>query len=115
MDKGKYKGLLLKEKEKLMKYLKKQVEEEKRIGDEWNSPKDFEEWAYFTYVENDLSIKARQKLNRLKEINEALKRIENGKFGVCESCGGVIESERLELIPWTRYCSTCARRNPKES
>ncbi len=114
MDLQKYRTLLLKEREKLTKYLKKQVEEEKRLGDEWNSPKDFEEWAYFTYVENDLSIKARQKLSRLKEVNEALKRLEDGKFGICESCGGNIEPERLELIPWTRYCSKCARRHPEE-
>jgi len=114
MDLQKYRELLLKEQEKLEKYLKKQLEEEKKLGEEWNSPKDFEEWAYFTYTENDLSVKAREKLNRLKEIKEALKRIQNRKYGICESCGKEIEPERLELIPWTRYCSKCARRHPEE-
>lgn len=114
MDLQKYRELLLKEQKKLMEYLKKQLEVEERLGDEWNSPKDFEEWAYFTYAENDLSIKARQKLNRLREIKEALKRIEKGSYGICESCGSQIEPERLELIPWTRYCSKCARRQPEE-
>ncbi len=114
MDLQKYRKLLLKEQEKIEKYLKKKLEEEKKLGEEWNSPKDFEEWAYFTYTENDLSVKARGKLNRLKEIKEALKRIEKGKYGICESCGKEIEPERLELIPWTRYCSKCARRHPEE-
>lgn len=114
MDLEKYKAMLLKEQEKLLSNLKKHLEEEKELGEEWNSPKDVEEWAYVTYAENDLSVKASQKLRRLKEIKEALERIENGKYGICESCGNEIEDERLDLIPWTRYCSKCARRYPEE-
>jgi len=40
----------------------------------------------------------------LYEINEALQRIENGTYGICELTGRAIERARLEAIPYTRYC-----------
>ncbi len=39
----------------------------------------------------------------LVEIQQALKRIETGEFGICEGLGIPIEKKRLEAIPWTRY------------
>jgi len=43
----------------------------------------------------------------LQAIDEALRRIKNGTFGVCLDCGEVISEVRLEVIPWTRSCITC--------
>jgi DnaK suppressor protein len=43
----------------------------------------------------------------LQAIEEALKRIEEGTFGVCRDCGEPIASARLSAIPWTRVCITC--------
>jgi RNA polymerase-binding protein DksA len=45
--------------------------------------------------------------NLLGEINEALKRISQGVFGVCERCGKTIIKARLNVIPFTRYCVKC--------
>jgi RNA polymerase-binding transcription factor DksA len=39
----------------------------------------------------------------LTEVDQALKRIEQGSYGICELTGEVITKERLEAIPWTRY------------
>lgn len=39
----------------------------------------------------------------LYEVEEALKRIEKGTFGVCEITGNPIPKARLEAIPWTRF------------
>jgi RNA polymerase-binding protein DksA len=44
----------------------------------------------------------------LIEIDEALERIENGKYGICEVNGEPIPKARLEAIPWARYCINCA-------
>jgi DnaK suppressor protein len=38
----------------------------------------------------------------LQEIDEALERIEEGTYGVCEHTGEPIEPKRLEAIPWAR-------------
>jgi RNA polymerase-binding protein DksA len=43
------------------------------------------------------------------EINDALNRIENGTYGICEGSGESIPKQRLQAIPWTRYCVACAR------
>ncbi len=45
----------------------------------------------------------------LTEIQEALKRIVNGTFGICEGLGILIEENRLKAIPWTRYSMEYAR------
>jgi RNA polymerase-binding transcription factor DksA len=42
------------------------------------------------------------------EATEALRRIGNGTFGVCEQCGAKIPIARLDAIPYTRYCLECA-------
>lgn len=52
-------------------------------------------------------------LNRLgsqiTEVEKALKRIENGTFGICTSCGKAINSERLEALPYAEHCISCQR------
>lgn len=43
----------------------------------------------------------------LKHIDEALKRIEKGDYGICVNCGHTISEERLEAVPHTQYCVPC--------
>lgn len=40
----------------------------------------------------------------LQEIDEALQRIQEGTFGICEGTGEPISKARLEAKPWARYC-----------
>jgi len=44
----------------------------------------------------------------LVEIDEALSRIEDGTYGICQGRGEQIPKERLKAIPWARYCVACA-------
>jgi RNA polymerase-binding transcription factor DksA len=46
----------------------------------------------------------------LKEIEEAFARVENGSYGTCLGCGKPVPGERLEILPYTRYCVACQRR-----
>lgn len=46
----------------------------------------------------------------LQEIQQALVRIDQGRFGQCEDCGGPIARQRLQALPYTRYCIECARK-----
>src|SRR5215211_9204611 len=43
----------------------------------------------------------------LQAIEEALRRIEKGTYGICRDCGEEIAPARLNAIPWTRVCITC--------
>ena len=53
--------------------------------------------------------------DKLIEVDEALDRIENGIFGICEECEESIALKRLEVIPNTRYCIRCKESLEKES
>ncbi len=43
----------------------------------------------------------------LDQIADALKRIEDGTFGICEGCHESIPKKRLEAFPSARYCVEC--------
>ena len=43
----------------------------------------------------------------LQAIDEALRRIDQGVYGVCRDCGEPIAEPRLTAIPWTRVCISC--------
>ena len=45
----------------------------------------------------------------LASIDDALKRIEDGTYGICTNCGRPISEERLEALPWAELCIDCAR------
>jgi DnaK suppressor protein len=45
----------------------------------------------------------------IAEIDAALKRIEEGSFGVCGRCGSTIAEERLEAMPYATKCIECKR------
>ena len=47
----------------------------------------------------------------LDDIEAALRRIEKGDFGSCESCRKKMSAERLRAMPWARYCIQCQSRN----
>ncbi len=46
----------------------------------------------------------------LDEVAAALRRIDEGSYGVCEVCGEPIGAERLSAIPWARLCIDDQRR-----
>ncbi len=43
----------------------------------------------------------------LQNVESALNRIQEGRFGRCVSCGKEISTKRLEAVPWARYCIHC--------
>jgi len=49
----------------------------------------------------------------LRAIDGALRRIDDGTFGVCETCGQAISEERLEAIPYATQCIDCRRKGER--
>jgi RNA polymerase-binding transcription factor len=43
----------------------------------------------------------------LQLVEEALKRINEGEYGVCTHCGKEVQPKRLEAVPWARHCIIC--------
>ena len=50
----------------------------------------------------------------LNLIDEALRKIEEGKFGVCEVCSKVISQKRLLAVPYAKYCIKCQSEEEKK-
>ncbi|MCX5710121.1 MAG: TraR/DksA family transcriptional regulator [Candidatus Omnitrophica bacterium] len=48
------------------------------------------------------------------ELDDALKRIEEGTFGVCEDCKALIAKNRLKAVPHTRLCVKCQEKREKK-
>lgn len=51
---------------------------------------------------------------KLKMINEALKRIYEKTYGICEICGEYIQEGRLKIIPYARFCIDCKTKEEKK-
>lgn len=51
----------------------------------------------------------------LTEIDEALERIKQGSFGLCEECQESIPKARLQALPYARHCVACARKLQQSS
>jgi len=45
--------------------------------------------------------------NQLFLIDEALRRLDEGTWGICAACGRGIPEQRLDAIPWARTCYGC--------
>lgn len=43
----------------------------------------------------------------LHHLNEALKRIKDGGYGICRTCGGEISEDRLKAVPHATQCIAC--------
>ena len=67
-------------------------------------PQDFEETAVdFLETQQEQSIDVNERA-LLTEVEAALKRIEDGTYGKCITCGDAIPEKRLEAIPWASRC-----------
>src|SRR5215472_2898517 len=63
------------------------------------SQQSHEEWIFLN--RNTLEMKL------LREVEDALRRIERGTYGICHECEEEISSKRLDAVPWAKYCVTC--------
>src|SRR6201998_826935 len=58
-----------------------------------------EEWIFLNRNTIDMKL--------LREISDALHRIDNDTYGVCPECEEPISTKRLDAVPWARFCVTC--------
>ncbi len=60
-----------------------------------------------------LKLKGRER-KLLKKIDEAIEKIDNGTYGICDSCGEEINIKRLEARPVTTMCIECKTEQEEE-
>jgi DnaK suppressor protein len=62
-----------------------------------------------TFILND------REREKLLAVDDALQRIKEKTYGICESCEGEIQLGRLKVLPFTRLCVRCQEENEKEA
>jgi len=107
-----YKETLLLRKAELEKILNTLSSEIKDINKcEINDEADFA--AASMDSSRDYQIFLNQK-KELEEINYALKKIDEGTYGICEMCEDPIQEARLKIKPYAKYCIICREIIEKE-
>ncbi len=105
VDIKKFKKALEERKEQIEKNLKNIQEEMNSLrGVDLNDEADYASISTDRLIEDALTTKQQKEL---KEIDEALKKIENGTYGICEMCEEAISIERLQVKPQAKYCIVC--------
>ena len=51
---------------------------------------------------------------QLRQVGEALDRLDTGEYGYCVTCGDPIEAKRLQSVFWTQYCLLCREKASSE-
>lgn len=69
--------------------------------------------AYNRQLEGELG---EQEWQKLKQVDMAIEKIGEGNYGVCAQCESTIPVARLEVVPYTEFCTQCLsemEKNPK--
>lgn len=111
MDKDttdKMKELLLAQKREILDTLVATNADFRAIVEEMD-PKDFADVASDDIDRKMLEALGTQDIKRLRAIDAALSRIQQGKYGLCMKCGKKIPTERLTAIPYAVLCIDCQK------
>ena len=98
---------LIEEKNDILASIEKDVKEDITEVESENVIGDIVDEANNIYELQVLSKLTEKEQEKLEEINEALKRIEDGVYGKCVVCGREIEEKRIKAIPWAKKCVNC--------
>ncbi len=63
--------------------------------------------AVRNYSKNVMLAVSENESRQLALVDEALLRVEDNEYGVCQNCEKDINPKRLAAIPWARYCLNC--------
>jgi DnaK suppressor protein len=63
------------------------------------SQQSHEEWLFLNRNSLEKSL--------LRDVEEALERVEQGVYGVCQECDEAISAKRLQALPWAKFCVRC--------
>jgi DnaK suppressor protein len=105
--KGYFKGVLSRRLGALISDEKKSVDEFSDMQEESPDPVDQASME----SDRDFNLRIRERESRLiAKITDALSRIEDGTYGICEKCGKPISVERLKVRPVTTLCIRCKKK-----
>jgi len=111
-EKDEFRKLLVAKKESITRKLTETITESKEM--ESNVAQDLVDKAETSYTKEFLLSLSDGERDQLLLIDEALKRLEHGEFGVCQVCSKEIGAKRIVAIPWTPLCIDCQEKAEAE-
>lgn len=112
-EKEYFKKKLLERKQKILEKLTELDTESKEV--ETNIAQDVVDKAESSYTKEFLLSLSDAERSQLFLIDNALKRLQRGEFGICQMCQKEIGKKRLEVVPWTPYCIDCQEKAEEET
>jgi DnaK suppressor protein len=85
-----------------------QLEQMGHFGTGMSFDEGFADSGQVTAERGEVEALANSLVETLTEIEDALKKFDEGTYGVCENCGNPIPDVRLEAKPAARLCINCA-------
>lgn len=117
----KFKGYLITQKEKVLREIKN-LRDENLNRSQKDASGDLSGYAFHLAdmatdnYDREFSLGlADNELKTLRSIDDALNRIEEGTFGICEGCDKPIAKRRLMALPHTRFCLDCMSEEEKSN
>jgi len=106
------KEMLLERKRKLWIELRNELFE--KLGREYHTQfetaMDYEDQAFADLLEDTGLTIADIRREELTRMDEAMRKLDEGTYGICEDCGEEIEEGRLRVVPYALYCIKCQGR-----
>jgi DnaK suppressor protein len=106
-----FRNLLAEHKRRLWTDLRADIFQQsgEEIHSQYDIPQDIGERSILDLLSDAGLAVADIRRQQLTQLEEAERRVEQGTYGKCESCGEPIGIERLRLVPFTPYCVDCQR------
>ena len=101
----KLRELLLAHRQEILNLYERDLRAGQEAGDE--SADDIVDRANSAYSREFLFSLTGGERDLLQEIEAALMKLDQGSYGICESCRNEIVAARLQAVPWARYCIDC--------
>lgn len=105
----KLKKVLVDKKRKMWNELREEIFNKlgKEYHKQFDSPQDLEEQSLIDLIEDTGIAVADMRREELTKMDEAITKLEDGTYGVCESCESEIDENRLKVVPLTTCCVKC--------
>lgn len=112
-EKEYFKKKLLERKQKILEKLTELDTESKEV--ETDIAQDVVDKAESSYTKEFLLSLSDAERSQLFLIDNALKRLQRGEFGICQMCQKEVGKKRLEVLPWTPFCIDCQQKAEQET
>ena len=105
-------NLLAEQKRKLWAALREEIfaRSGEEIHSQYEIPRDVGEMSILDLLSDAGLAVADIRREEISNLEEALRRLEMGTYGICEGCGAHIDIQRLKLVPYAAYCLDCQKR-----